>query len=250
MSKIAVSVVIVTKDEAGNIKDALESVRDFDDVVVVDAFSSDNTTEICREYTDRIYEHEWQGFAAQKQTAIDYAKNDWVLILDSDERVTTELRDEIIEKIKVDAISGFYIPRKNFFLGKWIRHSGWWPDHTLRLFRKGVSAMEPRAVHEKVNVNGAVSHINAPFEHYTYRTLSEYIGKMQNYTSLSAEELENKGLVQSFISMIFSPIVVFIKMYLVRQGFRDGIHGLVLAVLYSFYTFLKYAKALERKGRI
>ncbi|GBE41325.1 glycosyl transferase family 2 [bacterium BMS3Bbin09] len=248
MSKIPVSVAIVTKNEARNIKDALESVKDFDDIVVVDAFSSDNTTEICREYTKRVYEHEWQGYAGQKQTAIDYANNGWVLILDADERVTLELKQEIMEKVKENALSGFYIPRKNFFLGKWIRNSGWWPDHTLRLFRKDVSKMEPRAVHEKVNVNGPVGHIRAPFEHYTYRTISDYIGKMDNYAALSAEELDNRGFISSFISMLFSPMAVFIKMYLVRQGFRDGIHGLVLAVLYSFYTFLKYAKVLERKG--
>lgn len=248
MSKIPVSVAIVTKNEARNIKDALESVKDFDDIVVVDAFSSDNTTEICREYTERVYKHEWQGYAGQKQIAIDYAKKDWVLILDADERVTPELRQEIMEKVKENSLSGFYIPRQNFFLGKWIRHSGWWPDHTLRLFRKDVSRMEPRAVHEKVNVNGTVGYIRAPFEHYTYRTISEYIGKMDNYASLSAEELDNKGFISSFISMLFSPGVVFLKMYLLRQGFRDGIHGLVLAVLYSFYTFLKYAKVLERKG--
>ena len=248
MSKIPVSVAIVTKNEARNIKDALESVKDFDDIVVVDAFSSDNTTDICREYTERVYEHEWQGYAGQKQTAIDHAKNDWVLILDADERVTLELKQEIAEKVKENSLSGFYIPRKNFFLGKWIRNSGWWPDHTLRLFRKDVSKMEPRAVHEKVNVNGAVGHIRAPFEHYTYRTISDYIGRMDNYASLSAEELDNRGFISSFLSMLFSPMVVFIKMYLVRQGFRDGIHGFVLAVLYSFYTFLKYAKVLERKG--
>ncbi len=248
MNKISVSVAIVTKNEARNIKDALESVKDFDDIVVVDSISSDNTTEICREYTDRVYEQEWQGYAAQKQTAIDYAKNNWVLILDADERVTPELKQEIMEKINENSLSGFYIPRKNFFLGKWIRNSGWWPDYTLRLFRKEVSKMEPRAVHEKVNVTGPVGHINAPFEHYTYRTLSDYIGKMDNYASLSAVELESRSFISSFISMLFSPMVVFIKRYLVRQGFRDGLHGLVLAVLYSFYTFLKYAKVLERKG--
>ena len=248
MSKIPVSVAIVTKNEARNIKDALESVKDFNDIVVVDAFSSDNTTEICREYTKRVYEHEWQGYAAQKQTAIDHAKNDWVLILDADERVTPELKQAIMEKVKENTLSGFYIPRKNFFLGKWIRNSGWWPDHTLRLFRKDVSGMEPRAVHEKVTVNGPVGHISAPFEHYTYRTISDYLVKMDNYASLSAEELDGRGFIASFISMLFSPMAVFIKMYLLRQGFRDGIHGFVLAVLYSFYTFLKYAKVLERKG--
>lgn len=245
---IPVSVVIVTKDEERNIRDALESVRDFEDIVVLDAFSSDGTPAICREYTSRVYQQEWMGYARQKQAAVDRAERQWVLILDADERVTPELKKEISETIQEGAFSGYYLPRKSFFLGRWMRHSGWWPDHILRLFRKDTAYIEPREVHEKVVVNGAVGYLKEPLEHYTYRTISDYIRKMENYSTLSAQELGDKKDAP-LISMALNPFAVFIKMFFLRQGFRDGMHGFILAGLYSFYTFLKYAKVWEKRKK-
>ncbi len=256
---IPVSVVIITKDEEINIGDALESVKDFEDIVLVDSFSKDRTAEISRQYTNRVFQHEWQGYAAQKQTAVDYAQKPWVLILDADERVTPELKKEITEKITLNSelqtlnssCSGFYIPRKNFFLGRWIRHSGWWPDYTLRLFKKDVSRLEPRAVHEKVIVKGHVGYMKWPLEHYTYRTISDYIKKMENYSTLSAEDMLLKNPRPSPVSLILkmavSPAFTFLKMLFIKQGFRDGVRGMLLAVLYGFYAFLKYAKAWEKR---
>jgi glycosyltransferase involved in cell wall biosynthesis len=244
---IPISVVIVTKNEERNIRDALESVRSFSDIVVVDAFSEDGTTDICREYTDRVYRHEWSGFSAQKQRAVDYAVNEWVLILDADERVTPELRDEMAAAISSGETAGYFVPRKNFFLGKWMRYSGWWPDHTLRLFKKGVSYVEQRAVHEKVIVKGPTSYLAGPLLHYTYRSISDYMKKMETYTGLSAEEIIKQGGALPGIKMFTNPLLVFLKMYFLRQGFRDGRHGFILAVLYSVQTFLKYAKAFEMK---
>ncbi len=247
---IPVSVVIVTKNEEKNIGDALESVKDFEDIVVVDSFSEDRTVEICRKYTSRIFQHEWQGYARQKQMAVDYAEKLWVLILDADERVAPELKAEIMEKIAIERSAGFYIPRKNFFLGKWIRHSGWWPDYTVRLFKKDLSFVEQREVHEKVIVKGPVDYLKNPLEHYTYRTISDYIKKMESYSTLSAQEMliKNPHPSSTFLAlkMMLSPAFTFIKMFFLKQGFRDGVHGLMLAVLYSFYTFLKYAKTLEK----
>jgi glycosyltransferase involved in cell wall biosynthesis len=247
--KVPVSVVIVTRNEEKNIENALESVKDFEDIVVVDSFSEDRTVEICKKYTQRVYQHEWEGFAKQKQMAVDYAKNQWVLILDADERVTPELRSEIVEKIENSSVGGFYLPRKNFFLGRWIKHGGWWPDHTLRLFRKDISYMQQREVHEKVVVNGLLGYLKKPVEHYTYDTISDFIKKMENYSTLSVKELSDKGDKTSIISMLVNPVFVFIKMFFLRQGFRDGIHGFILAVLYGFYTFLKYAKLWEKKKK-
>jgi glycosyltransferase involved in cell wall biosynthesis len=248
---IPLSVVIVTKNEEHNIGDALESVRDFDDIVVVDAFSEDRTVEICRNYTDRVYQHEWPGFSRQKQRAVDYAKNAWVLILDADERVTPELKAEMIEEIAGGTYCGYYIPRKNYFLGNWIRHSGWWPDYTLRLFRKDSARIEPREVHEKVLVNGAVKHLKNPLLHYTYPTFSDYMKKMETYSTLAAREIVRQKGRPSPLSLLINPLAVFIKMYFLRQGFRDGIHGFMLAVLYAFQAFLKYAKALQNdSGRV
>ena len=147
-----VSVVIVTKNEEVNIEDALKSVSDAQEIIVVDSFSTDRTVELCRQYTDRVYQQEWQGFARQKQTAVDYAEGPWVMILDADERVSPELKSEITAGISGTEHSGFYVSRENYFIGKWIKHSGWWPDNTLRLFKKDKGRLEPREVHEKVVV--------------------------------------------------------------------------------------------------
>jgi glycosyltransferase involved in cell wall biosynthesis len=240
-------VVIITKNEERNIRDALESVGDFDDIVIVDSFSEDGTIDICRVYTERIYRHEWPGFSAQKQRAVDYAKNEWVFILDADERVTPGLKDEMVAAISSGEHAGYFVPRKNFFLGKWIRYSGWWPDHTLRLFKKRVSYVEPREVHEKVIVKGTTSYLVSPLLHYTYRTISDYMKKMETYSSLAAEEIQRQDNLPSGLKMLINPLLVFLKMYFLRQGFRDGAHGFILAVLYSTQTFLKYAKAVEKK---
>jgi len=243
---LPLSVVIVTENEEKNIREALQSIKDIAEVIIVDAFSTDRTLEICREYTDKIYQAEWQGYARQKQMAVERAKSPWVFILDSDERFTESLREEIAHIVKNNGVySGFYAPRKNFFLGKWIRHGGWWPDYTLRLFLKEKAIMEERKVHEKVVVNGKVGYLKNPIEHYTYRTVSDYIKKMDRYSTLSAKELREKGISPGMITMVVHPLTTFFKMFLLRGGFMDGIHGLILAVLYSYYTFLKYLKLWE-----
>jgi glycosyltransferase involved in cell wall biosynthesis len=245
--KIPISVAIITHNEERNIRDALESVRDFDDIIVVDSFSEDRTVERCRQYTNRVYSQEWQGFSRQKQRAVDYAKNEWVLILDADERVTPDLKLEMIHAIATGSHAGFYIPRKNFFLDRWIRHSGWWPDHTLRLFRKDLAHVEPREVHEKVIVSGSTALFENPLLHFTYRTIGEYMKKMEKYSELSAEELRKKSGILSALKLFINPLLVFLKMYILRLGFMDGAHGFILAVLYAVQTFLKYSKALKKK---
>jgi glycosyltransferase involved in cell wall biosynthesis len=243
---IPVSVVMVTRDEEMNIEDALRSAADAREIVVVDSFSTDRTVKICRQYTDRIYPHEWRGYARQKQLAVDLAQGPWVLILDADERITPELRDEIARILTDTDYDGFTMPRKNYFLGKWIRHSGWWPDRTLRLFRKDRGRLEDREVHEKVVVSGKVGQLDAPLEHHTYRTISDYLRKMEIYSSLAAAQIGKKGRPGA-LSMVIKPLFTFFRMYLLRRGFLDGMHGLLLAWLYSYYTFLKYAKAWEQK---
>lgn len=248
---IPVSVVIITKDEEKNIRAALESVKDFEDVVVLDSFSKDRTVDICRELGCRVYQHEWMGYAIQKQMAVGQAKNEWVFILDADERVTPQLANEISQLFNNSPIpqDGFYVPRKNFFLGKWIKHSGWWPDYTLRLFRKERGYIEEREVHERVIVKGSAGYLKGPLEHYTYRRLSDFIKKMEIYSGLAAKEVakKRKTLIYTAFKMLLSPPYTFFKMFFLQQGFRDGLRGLILAVLYSYYTFLKYAKAWEMR---
>ncbi|MFZ6016472.1 MAG: glycosyltransferase family 2 protein [Nitrospirota bacterium] len=242
---IPLSVAIITKDEEINIGNSIESVKDAAEIVVIDSFSSDKTVEICRRYTDRVFQKEWQGYARQKQMAVDIAKGPWVLILDADERVTPALRDEITEILKNTVCNGFYIPRKNFFLGKWIRHSGWWPDYTLRLFRKDTAFIEDREVHEKVIVKGRLGYLKNPVEHYTCRTISDFLQKIENYSTLSAEEMKVRDSIPGVFSLVLRPLFTFLKMFFLRRGFLDGVHGLILSVLYSYYTFLKYIKVWE-----
>lgn len=246
---IPVSVVVVTKNEEQNIGKALESARDASEIIVIDSFSADRTYDICKRYTDRVFQKEWQGYAKQKQAAVDLAANNWVLILDADERITPELKIEITEAIRENRADGFFIPRKNFFLGKWIRHSGWWPDYTLRLFKKNAGHVEERAVHEKVVINGNTAFLKNPFEHFTYSSLSEFIKKTDNYSSLAAQELSRSGIAALMFGMLISPIATFLKMFFLRLGFLDGVYGLILASLYSYYTFLKYAKTWEMRNK-
>lgn len=248
---IPVSVVIVTRNEGLNIEEALRSVRDFAEIIVIDDFSTDDTAEIARKFNAKVFEVKWQGYARQKQTGIDRATLPWVLVLDSDERVTVALQKEIVDAIARPEYQGYYIPRKNFFLGRWIRYSGWWPDYTLRLFRKDSGAMEQREVHEKIVVNGAVSHLRHPLEHFTYRTLSDYIKKMDNYSTLAARELSVKGTRFSPWQLFIKPPATFLRMLIFQQGMRDGFYGLILALLYGIYTFLKYLKLweIEEKNR-
>ncbi|MCX7988957.1 MAG: glycosyltransferase family 2 protein [Thermodesulfovibrio sp.] len=246
--KIPVSVAIITKNEEKNIRDALESVRDFEEIVIVDSFSHDRTFEICREYTDKVFQIEWKGFSWQKQFAIDRTTLPWVLVLDADERVTEALKREILEKIKDKDMAGYFIPRKNFFLGKWIKHSGWWPDYTLRLFKRDKGKMEERQVHEKVVIEGKTDYLKEPLLHYTYQSIEDFIEKMQKYSTLSAMEIlkKNSSKYRIFIKMIITPIFTFFKMFILRLGFLDGLRGFILAIFYSFHSFLKYAKAWEK----
>jgi glycosyltransferase involved in cell wall biosynthesis len=241
-----ISVVIITYNEERNIREALRSAKDADEIIVVDAFSTDRTVEICREYTDKVYQNEWCGYAGQKQFGINLAKNPWVFVLDADERFTESLWDELSRVSRDDHVyNGYYVSRKNFFLGRLIRHGGWWPDYTLRFFRKDKGSMEERKVHEKVVVDGNTGYLKGHLEHYSYRTISDYLKKMEIYATLSAEELKAKGAHAGIKDMFSHSLCTFIKMFFVRFGFMDGACGFILAALYSYYSFLKYLKLWE-----
>jgi glycosyltransferase involved in cell wall biosynthesis len=243
-----VSVVIITKNEELNIEDALKSVADAQEIIVVDSFSTDRTVDICKKYTDKVHQHEWQGFARQKQMAVDYADGPWVLILDADERVTPELKAEIVRNISSTDLNGFWIPRENYFIGRRIRHGGWWPDHTLRLFKKDKGRLEHREVHEKVVVEGTPGYMKNPLRHFTYTSVSDFVQRMERYSTLAAKEIRKNTGRAGLFSLTIKPLVTFIKMYFLRLGLLDGTRGFMLAVLYSFYTFLKYAKTWEKKA--
>jgi len=203
MDKYPLSVIIITQDEQDNIHDCLESVKWAQEIVVVDSGSADETENICREYTDRFYTKDWPGFGVQKQRALELTNCDWVLSLDADERVTPELQIEIIAAIEVDSeVYGYMIPRLSHYLGKGIRHAGWYPDYTLRLVKKDKSHFSNDIVHEKLIVDGKVGRLNNHFMHFPYKDIAHHLQKINQYSSLSAQKMLESGKTVSW-SMVF-----------------------------------------------
>lgn len=241
----SVGALVLTCNEEVNIQACLESISWCNEIVVVDSFSKDNTVEICRKYTDKIFPHAFKDFASQRNFGLDKITSDWVLVVDADERVTFELRDEIKQIINVETnVAGYKIPRRNYFLGKWIKHCGWYPDYTLRLFKNN-SILFTGLVHEKVELDGNIKKIKNPFIHYTYRNINQFINKADHYTTLDAYEMHKNGKKFKISDVLVNPLWRFIRMYFIKQGFMDGIQGFILSILYFFYAFLKYIKLWE-----
>lgn len=250
--KAKLSVTIITLNEEENIRPCLESVKWADEIVVCDSGSSDKTLEVCREYTNRIYMDEWRGFGAHKNLCLDRAFYPWVLSLDADERVSIALRAEIEGILEGKGkFEGYFIPRRNYFLGKWVKHCGWYPDYTLRLFKKDKGRFKERSVHEAVDVNGPIGYLEEPLEHYTYQSISDFLKRLDRYSTLAAEEMARSGKRCRLSRLLLHPPFTFLKMFFLQKGFLEGHRGLLISILYSFYTFSKYAKLweLERQKR-
>ena len=247
------SVAIITLNEESNIRRTLESVKWADEIVVVDSGSSDRTRDICKEYTDKVIQQTWLGYAGQKNLAISRTTRDWVLSLDADEPVEPALADEIRAIIRTpDACDGYRIPRKTFFLGKWMKHGGWYPDLNLRLFRAGKGRFEERFVHESLKVTGRIGVTVNAIEHYSYPDLESYMTTINKYSSLAVDVMAQNGFPSSktsWLNIVLRPLFTFLHKYIVRLGFLDGKHGLVLNLYHSYYVFAKYAKAWDRARR-
>ena len=241
-----ITVAIITKDEERNIRDCLDSVKWADEILVVDNGSTDRTLSICEEYGARIFQEEWKGYSGQKNSAVEKAGNEWVLNLDADERVSPELRQEMQKSLEENrGVDGYWIPRKNFFLGQWIRYCGWYPDLNLRLFRKSRGRFGERAVHERVEVEGKTATLTHPLIHKTYQSLSDFFVRMDRYSTLAAQEMHRARRKFRRMDVVFRPPFTFLQMYLLRAGFLEGYLGFVLSVLYSYYSFAKYIKLKE-----
>lgn len=245
------SVVIITLNEEANIGPCLESVSWADEIVVLDSGSEDRTLDICREYTDKVFSRPWAGYAAQRNAAHDLATGDWILSLDADERVTPELAAEIREIMDHPRaeVVGWNLPYKVYFGDKWLRHGGFYPEKHLRLFRRGQGIYGDRAVHEALKVDGPTRTLKGHIEHYTYRSVSDYLERMERYADLSAREYFKQGRRTGPLRMTGHSLFTFFKMYVLQQGFLDGYEGFLIAALYSFYTFVKYAKLRELTKR-
>jgi len=229
----------------------LESVKWSDEIVVVDSFSSDKTVDIAREYTSRVFQNKWSNFSQQKNLALGKASSQWVLNIDADERVTPELKKEILTIINSEfqSFDGYYIPRKNHYMGMWIRHCGWYPDYKLRLFRRGKGRFNERIVHESVVVEGRKGYLKSYLSHNSYKDLSDHLSRIDRFSSLAAQEMFKDGKKAGVFDLLFRPLTRFIKMYLLKKGYLDGIYGLVVSIMGSFYVFTKYLKLWELSRR-
>jgi glycosyltransferase involved in cell wall biosynthesis len=241
-------VAVVTLNEEERLRACLESVVWADEIVVVDAGSSDKTMAIAREFTDRALFRAWEGYGAQKNFALGQCRGDWILSLDADERVSDALREEIRAALVSGGPEvGFYLPRQNLFQGRWVRHGGLYPDWQLRLFRRGRGAFVERAVHESVRVDGPAGRMGAPLVHESYRSIGDAVARLNRYSDLAAMELALAGQGGRLVDLLIRPAWRFVSMYLLRAGFLDGWRGLVLAALHAHYVFLRAAKVRERR---
>ncbi len=251
---MTLSVVIITHNEEANLGRTLSSVQPLvcdgkGEIIVVDSGSTDHTVEIAKSFGAKVFIEEWKGYAAQKNSAIDKATNNWVLSLDADEEVSSRLVEDITALLKTHSKpTGFFIPRKNMFLGRWIRHGGFWPDPKLRLFDRSSGRFENRAVHETVEFSALTGEMVSPILHHSYPTLSDYIDHMNRYSSLGAEMVVAKANGKarfSIINIVLRPLATFLYNYFFRLGFLDGREGLLLHLYHAVYVSWKYAKAWE-----
>lgn len=243
-----ISVTIIALNEEKDIGECLESVKWADEILVSDSGSTDKTVEICGRYGAKVFNDAWRGFGAQKNLLGDRAANRWILNVDADERVTPGLKEEILKAVEAGGKAGYYVPRKNFFGRKWIRHCGWYPDYNLRLYRKDRGRFTERAVHESVKVDGAAGRLKNPIEHFTYMDVSDYLIRMERYSTLAAEEMRGRGRRAGALDLFFRPAFTFFKMFVLKRGFLHGADGVMLSMLYASYTLAKYAKLREKSG--
>jgi glycosyltransferase involved in cell wall biosynthesis len=240
------TVTIITRNEASNIAAALESVRWADEIIVVDAESRDDTAAIARQYTDRVIVRAWPGYVAQKNFAASEASHDWILSVDADERVSPELREEIRRTLAAaPAAAGFRIPRVTFHFGRWIRSTDWYPDYQLRLYDRRRAEWAGRHVHESVRARGPVERLRGEIQHYAYRDIAHHLQTMDRYTTLAARQMFEDGRRASWVDILVTPRLTFFRNYVLRGGFRDGIAGLIISVMNSYYVGLKFAKLWE-----
>jgi glycosyltransferase involved in cell wall biosynthesis len=246
-----ISATVITRNEEHNIADALQSLSWADEIVVVDSGSKDGTLEICRQYTDRVLHRDWTGYVDQKNFAVENAGHRWIFSLDADERVSSELREEILDLAgKGFSKAGYRIPRTAFFMGRWIRHGDWYPDFQLRLFDRTKGKWEGGRVHESVKIHETPGFLKGELHHFTYRNLSDYLRRLEIYSNLAAYDNQQKGRRASPCSLLFNPLAAFAKAYLLKRGFLDGTPGFAVAVMGAVSVFFKYAKLyeLQRKG--
>jgi Glycosyltransferases involved in cell wall biogenesis len=246
-----ISVKINVCNEEDNIGAVCESVSWADEIVIVDSDSTDRTIEIAKKYTDRIYNREFRGYKDKHEYSDSLTVGDWIFWIDADERVTPELRASIDTVRKRDPATlpdGFRIARHTRYLSRWISHSTWYPDYQMRLYRKAASYWDGVSPHETARVRGPVEILKGELRHHTKRNLTEHQEVMNSYSSLAADYLDRNGKTIRGPELFFVPFAVFFRTYIIKQGFRDGIPGLIISIFTAYSVFLKYAKLWEKKN--
>lgn len=239
----SVSVILITKNEAANIRECLESVSWADEIIVVDSGSTDGTADIARESGAQVHVHaDWPGFGPQKNRALAYASKDWVFSIDADERVTPELKSEIVQAMSTATAEGYYCPRLSQFCGTFVHHSGWYPDFVLRLFKRDAGRFSDSLVHESVILNGRTQKLKKPLLHYSYLTSIDVERKVEHYSAAAAQQMLHSGRRSSWIGAAVSGGWAFVRTYVLRLGVLDGSAGWNIACMNARTTYLKYRK--------
>jgi glycosyltransferase involved in cell wall biosynthesis len=246
MNKI--SITVITKNEEKNISECLKSVAWADEIIVIDSESSDRTVELAKKFTDKVSIRKWEGYVPQKRFALSLAANEWVLSLDADERITSELKEEILNLSPGD-FSGFKIKRKNFLMNKEITSCGWEKDYQLRLFKKEKTDLDKRLVHEKFVTEGKFGTLKNPMLHFTFSSFEDYLAKINIYTSLKAQELFKKKKTVGAWTIFSHTVSAFFAFFFIRRGFKDGVYGLIISLLHSVSTMMNYIKLWELQNR-
>ncbi len=247
-----ISAVIITYNEEKRLEPALKSLEGIsEEIVVVDRYSDDETVKIAKRYTDRVFQRKWTNFADQKNFANSKARFPWILSLDADERLSPKLKEEIGHlKEQEPGCSGFSMPRKVFYLGRWIRHSGWYPDRKIRLFQREKARWEGKYVHEKLVIEGEVRKLLGSIHHFTYRNIADHLRRINTFSDLGAQKLYAQNKKSRWYHLLFLPFFRFLRAYLLKAGFMDGFAGFVISALEGYSVFARYAKLKEiwKKG--
>ena len=251
LPQLALTVVVITRDAAAELAECLASSAFAAESLVVDSGSRDDTVEIARRRGARVIEQPWLGFGRQKNYAVAQAAHDWILCLDADERVSVELAAEMRETLRAPRHMAYAMPRRNRFLGRWLKHGEGYPDWNVRLFHRGHARWSDDAVHEHVLADGPVGRLAGDLLHASAESLEAYLAKQNRYTTLQAEALYARGERFSALRLVFSPLLRFLRFYVLRAGFLDGTAGLAHIAIGCFNSFCKYAKlrALEQAER-
>ncbi len=240
------SAVVITRNEEANIERCLRSLRVADEIIVVDSGSTDRTVAMAESLGARVYTKLWTGYGPAKKEGVGRASGKWIISLDADEELSPELAEEIDGIIqRENEYDGYYIKRKTNFLGRWIYHCGWYPDYLLRLFKKANGDFNDSVVHEKVVLNGTAGYLKGEILHYSYKSIEQYFEKFNNYTTMGAEEAYKSGKSAEWYHIAFKPPVAFIKYYIMKLGFLDGLEGFIISVLSAAAVMVKYAKLKE-----